>query len=80
MVKPASSMTRRPAVGGYIAGAVVFWLLSLYVYFTGDPTHIFITSRFSGAPLDPDRTVWVFLFLGLALFGIALFRRYLLPR
>jgi len=62
-------------VGGYIAGAVLCWTLSLYVYFTGDPTHLLITGRFSAAPLDLERVVWTFLILGSALFCIALWKK-----
>jgi hypothetical protein len=79
MVKPVSTNARLP-VGGWIAGAVVCWMLSLYVYLTGDPTHILITGRFSETPIDPDRVVWTFLLFGIALLCIAGFKRYLLPR
>ena len=66
----------RGRIGGYIAGTVVCWTLSLYVYLTADPTHLLITGRFSAAPLDPERVVWTFLILGSALFCIALWKKF----
>jgi uncharacterized membrane protein YtjA (UPF0391 family) len=79
MIKPLETKAR-PPVAGWIALAVTFWVVSAYVHFSGDPTHIFITSRFTGVARDPDRIASIFFFVGLVLFSISLFRRYFTPR
>jgi hypothetical protein len=70
-------MKSKAPVGGFVAGGIVCWLLSLYVFTTADPTHLLTTSRFSGAPIDPSRTASVLFMLGLAIFAVALWKRYL---
>ena len=70
-------MKGKAQVGGFIAGGIFCWLLSLYVFFTGDPTHILITGKFSGAPIDPFRSAAVLFLLGLGIFGIAIWKRYI---
>ncbi len=73
-------MKRKASVTGPVAGGIVCWLLSLYVFLTGDPTHILTTSRFSGAPIDPVRAASVLFMLGVAIVGIAIWKRYLAAR
>jgi hypothetical protein len=70
----------KAAVSGYVAGGVACWIVSLYVYVTGDPTHLLITSRFSGAPLRPENVALGFFWVGIALLFIAAIKRYVLPR
>jgi hypothetical protein len=64
-------------VGGFVAGGIACWFLSLYVFFTGDPTHILTTGRFSGASIDPTRTASVLFLLGLVIFGVGVWKRYI---
>ncbi len=70
-------MKAKAQVGSFIAGGIVCWLLSLYVFLTGDPTHILITSKFSGSPIDPFRAASILFMLGLGIFGIAIWKRYI---
>jgi len=63
-------------IGGYIAGAITFWTLALYVFLTGDPTRILVTDRFAGQPIDPTRVASTFVLIGAGLFCVALWKRF----
>jgi hypothetical protein len=71
MTKPRSQ------VSGYIGLGVLCWIISLYVYFTGDPTHLLTTSKYSGAPRDPEQVMWLAFLAGAVSFCVALGKWFL---
>jgi hypothetical protein len=73
-------MTTKPKVktffSGYIVGAVVCWLLSIYVFLTGDPTQILLYVRGSQGPRDSTEITGNLILFGIVLFGIGLWQRH----
>jgi uncharacterized membrane protein len=59
----------------WIIGAVIFWLLALYVITTGDPTKILLTVRGTYAQREPADIAIIFVLCGTASLCIGLWKR-----
>lgn len=61
----------------YLVAAGLCWLLSIYVFVTGDPTHVLLLER--GGQLQPEGAAGKFFLIGAGLLALGLWHRYVPP-
>ena len=66
----------KPSIFNHVCGAIVLWLLALYVLLTGDPTRILLLSSREGAQRQPEEAVGLLFLGGVVVIGFGLWHRY----
>ena len=71
---PSMKQKLKPSIFNHVCGAIVFWLLALYVFLTGDPTHLLLSQR--GGRFQPEEATGHLVITGFVIISIGLWKRY----